>query len=65
MDDEEHEPGVRCVAAPIFNWSDHPVAAVSISAPVFRMTDKFMEQLLPKLLRLTRDISRMMGCTAL
>ena len=65
VDDEEHEPGVRCVAAPIFNWSDHPVAAVSISAPVFRMTDKFMEQLLPKLLRLTRDISRMMGCTAL
>lgn len=35
VDDEEHEPGVRCVAAPIFNWSDHPVAAVSISAPGF------------------------------
>jgi IclR family KDG regulon transcriptional repressor len=37
VDNEENEVGVRCVAAPIFDHSDRPVAAVSISSPVLRL----------------------------
>ena len=36
IDNEENEVGVRCVAAPIFDHSDRPVAAVSVSSPVLR-----------------------------
>lgn len=37
LDNEEHEPGVFCIAAPIFDYSAHPVAAISVSAPASRM----------------------------
>ena len=37
VDDEEIEIGVRCVAAPIFDHTGRPVAAVSISTPVLRL----------------------------
>ena len=37
MDDEEFEDGLRCVGAPIFDHRGHPVASISVAAPVFRL----------------------------
>ena len=37
VDDEENEIGVRCVAAPILDYTGQPVAAVSVSSPVLRL----------------------------
>lgn len=38
IDDEENELGVRCVAAPIFDHAERPVAAVSVSGPLLRFS---------------------------
>lgn len=37
FDDEERAPGMRCIAAPIFNPYGEPVAGVSVSGPAFRL----------------------------
>lgn len=37
VDDQERAPGMRCVAAPIFNAHAEPVAGLSVSGPAFRM----------------------------
>ena len=38
IDDEEHEEGVRCVAVAVRDYSQRPVAAISVSGPTFRVT---------------------------
>lgn len=37
FDREEREMGVECIAAPIFDGELHPIAAISISCPKFRL----------------------------
>ena len=61
IDDEEHDLGVRCVAAPIFNWNGMPVGAMSISGLSVRMTDATIENFAPKLLQTAGEISKSMG----
>lgn len=38
VDDEEHAPGLRCVAAPILDEHGHPWAALSLAGPTGRLT---------------------------
>ena len=61
IDDEEHDLGVRCIAAPIFNWDDQPIAAISISAPSNRMTEEVRQKLAPKLMNAAEEISGLLG----
>lgn len=39
VDDEELEEGLRCVAAPVFNHLQRPMAAISVAGPVTRMDE--------------------------
>lgn len=58
LDNEEHELGVRCVAAPIFNYLGNGVAAIC----VFSSTTKFPAWHIPgvanKIISVAREISR-------
>ena len=61
IDDEEHDLGVRCMAAPVRNWKGDPVGAISISGPAARMTDDTMAQLVAPLQETAGAISQLMG----
>ena len=39
LDDEENTPGVRCLAAPIFDRFGKGAAALSLTGPVQQITD--------------------------
>lgn len=44
VDDEQNEPGLRCVGAAILDDRGHPRGAVSVSAPVYRFTAELIGQ---------------------
>jgi IclR family acetate operon transcriptional repressor len=48
---EESEPGVKCVAAPVFFGGSTPVAAISISAPKERLPAAAMREVIDALRR--------------
>lgn len=37
IDEGEHQPGLRCIGAPIRDQTDHVIAAVSVSGPTWRL----------------------------
>lgn len=61
MDNEENELGVRCVAAAIPDWQGAACRALSISAPLTRMTDERVEALVPQLLASRDEIAACLG----
>ena len=61
IDNQEHETGVKCVAAPIYGHRG-VVAALSISGPVERIEDQIKKHgIIPVLKRAGEDISTEMG----
>ena len=40
LDNEEHEVGIMCIAAPVFDYSASPIGAISVSAPSARITEE-------------------------
>jgi len=62
IDDEENEKGIRCVAAPLYNEIGKVVAAISISAPAFRVTKKVIQESLKnEVMETAFKISQRMG----
>lgn len=62
-DNEEHEIGVRCAAAPIFNQQGTVIAALSVSGPNVRLKDKQMELIREMVKDSAFEISVRMGYT--
>ena len=61
IDNEEHEVGVRCIAAPILDFNANPVAAISLSAPASRMDAAAIEKYAPLILETAANISKYFG----
>ncbi len=60
-DDEEHHEGIRCVAAPIFDYRGQVVASVSITAPSFRFASGRLGEFGPIAMRAAREITHKLG----
>lgn len=61
MDNEEREPGVRCVAAPVRDWRGEVVAALSLSAPASRLSLESVPEVASQVLASANAISVRLG----
>lgn len=61
IDEGEHQPSVRCIAAPVRNVAGHVFAAVSVSGPTERVTSERIPSLAPLVIATARQISRQLG----
>jgi DNA-binding IclR family transcriptional regulator len=63
LDLKELDLNLHCIAAPIYDYSNRIVAALSISAPSIRFTRAKIDKLIAPILEITAEISREMGST--
>lgn len=61
LDDEEHRLGVRCVAAPVRDYTGLATAAISISGPAFRLSRERLNQLVEPLKQAAAELSALLG----
>ena len=62
FDDEELDAGVRCLAAPIRDYTRRIVGAISISGPSMRLdNDRVENELVPLVLKAAADLSTRLG----
>jgi IclR family transcriptional regulator, acetate operon repressor len=61
VDDEERHPGMRCIAAPVFNEFGEPVAGVSISGPTVRITPERVGDIGPLVRDAAAEVTRIIG----
>ena len=61
LDDEERHPGMRCIAAPVFNEFGEPIAGVSVSGPTVRMTPERVAALGPLVAEAAAEVTRTIG----
>ncbi|MDC3415872.1 IclR family transcriptional regulator [Aquibacillus salsiterrae] len=61
FDEEEHEKGIRCAAAPIFNHNNEVVAGISVAGPTTRISKAELTKLANQVKDVARQISRQMG----
>lgn len=64
IDEGEMEEGVRCVAAPIFDYTGAAIAAISISGPAARFQPERARDVVPALLAATAALSARLGYRA-
>ena len=64
IDNEEHEAGVRCVAAPVRNNFSAVCGAVSVSVPTVRLPDKEIPRYRDIIVQAAEEISSRMGYSA-
>lgn len=61
LDDEENEPGIHCVSAPVYSGDGSVIAALSIAAPVIRVDLDTLLSYAPALIEGADETSRQLG----
>ena len=61
VDNEEMDRGARCVAAPILNHEQRPVAAISVSGPVTHIERKEVKEIGETIIACCTRISKLIG----
>jgi DNA-binding IclR family transcriptional regulator len=61
IDDEESEPGLRAIAAPVRNHNGLVIAALGVAAPVQRMNKKGMQTTVPTVMAIAQAVSARLG----
>ncbi len=61
LDDEEHEPGVRCLAAPVRDVEGTVVASLGISAPRLRLQDEDVTAVARSVRRAASELTHTLG----
>lgn len=61
IDDEEHELGIKCAAAPILNSKGEVVAGISVAGPIMRITEEKLSAMAAEVLKTSLEISKMLG----
>ncbi|MDR0602524.1 MAG: IclR family transcriptional regulator [Treponema sp.] len=61
VDNEEIQPGLRCVAAPIFNHLGYPQAAISVSKHMNTLTEEMQKLIAKDIVCAAQQISRRLG----
>jgi IclR family acetate operon transcriptional repressor len=65
VDREECEAGLSCAAAPVYDASGKLVAAISISAPAFRLPERRLQaSAVPAVVAAAQQLSRQLGYAA-
>ncbi|HWR45697.1 IclR family transcriptional regulator [Sporomusa sp.] len=63
IDDQEIIPGGVCVAAPIYDKAHKMIAAISVTVPVIRLTDDFLQEVVKKVRAAGANVSMRLGRT--
>ena len=61
FDDEEHAPGLRCVASPLFDSNSSVIGALSISGPSVRVSQASMAQIGRSVSRVAKELTQALG----
>lgn len=61
FDDEECELGLRCIAAPVRNYSGNVIAATSVAGPAQRLSKKILASYVPDVVGAGEAISMRLG----
>ena len=61
IDNEECEPGLRCIAAPIIDNKNKVVAAISVTGPSGRLTDSRIEEIKSELISASKQAAKLLG----
>lgn len=57
LDDEENDPGVRCISAPVFNAAGEAIGCIGIDGPSVRVTEERIQGLAQQVVTIAQELT--------